>query len=64
MRWQAISPDITLSAELQSFEAQIDNLTFLSFDIYMKCRERIFELRVNEIKTYDIQAFEKSQSSL
>jgi hypothetical protein len=41
----------TLSAELQSFETQIDNLTFLSFDIYMKCREQIFELRVNEIKT-------------
>ncbi|MDP3048969.1 MAG: RsbRD N-terminal domain-containing protein [Thermodesulfovibrionales bacterium] len=39
-----------LSEELKSFETQLDNLTFLSFDIYMKCRERIFELRVNEIK--------------
>jgi uncharacterized protein YerC len=51
---EALGSDIarhTLSAELQSFEANIDNLTFLSFDIYMKCRERIFELRVNEIKT-------------
>jgi uncharacterized protein YerC len=40
-----------LSAELKSFEEQIDALTFLSFDIYMKCREKIFEIRVNEIKT-------------
>lgn len=50
----ALASDITrhtLSAELQSFEVKVDNLTFLSFDIYMKCRERIFELRVNEIKT-------------
>jgi RsbT co-antagonist protein rsbRD N-terminal domain len=50
----ALANDITrhnLSAELKSFEAQIDALTFLSFDIYMKCREKIFEIRVNEIKT-------------
>jgi uncharacterized protein YerC len=39
-----------LSEELKSFETRIDNLTFLSFDIYMKFREMIFELRVNEIK--------------
>jgi hypothetical protein len=50
----------TLSAELRSFEAQIDNLTFLSFDIYMKCRERIFELRVNEIKTMTFRLLKRA----
>lgn len=39
-----------LSDELKSFESQLDNLALLSFDIYMKHREKIFELRVNEIK--------------
>jgi hypothetical protein len=51
---EVLGSDITrhnLSAELQSFESQIDALTFLSFDIYVKCREKIFEIRVNEIKT-------------
>lgn len=39
-----------LLEELMSFETQIDKLALLSFEIYMQCRERIFELRVNEIK--------------
>ena len=59
----ALASDITrhkLSAELQSFEAQIDNLTFLAFDIYMKCRERIFELRVNEIKTLTFRLLKRA----
>jgi hypothetical protein len=59
----ALASDITrhkLSAELRSFEAQIDNLTFLSFDIYMKCRERIFELRVNEIKTLTFRLLKRA----
>jgi len=59
----ALADEITrhkLSAELQSFEAQIDNLTFLSFDIYMKCRERIFELRVNEIKTLTFRLLKRA----
>ena len=59
----ALKSDITrhaLSAELQSFEAKIDNLTFLSFDIYMKCRERIFELRVNEIKTMTFRLLKRA----
>ena len=37
--------------EFKSFESQLDNLALLAFDIYMKCREQIFDLRVNEIKT-------------
>jgi hypothetical protein len=31
-------------------ESRVDELCCLAFDMYMKCRERIFELRVNEIK--------------
>ena len=39
-----------LSEELTSFESQIDALALLSFDIYVKCRERIFEIKANEMK--------------
>jgi len=39
-----------LSDELQSFESNIDKIALLSFDIYMKCREKIFEIRVNEVR--------------
>jgi len=36
--------------ELLKFEARIDKLALLAFDIYMKCREKVFEIRVNEAK--------------
>jgi hypothetical protein len=34
--------------ELTSFESQIDSLALLSFDIYMKCRERIYDIKADE----------------
>ncbi|MBM4144754.1 MAG: hypothetical protein FJ240_00545 [Nitrospira sp.] len=38
------------SDELLSFESEIDGLALLSFDIYMKCRERIYEIKTEEVK--------------
>ena len=40
------------SDDLSSFESQIDGLALLSFDIYMKCRERIFEIKTEEVKRF------------
>lgn len=42
--------------ELLRFEAKVDNLAMMSFDIYAKGRETIFRLRVDEVK--------RAQSSL
>lgn len=39
-----------IAKELFTLESRIDGLALLSFDIYMKCREKIYELRVNELK--------------
>ena len=36
--------------ELSKFESKIDKLVLLALDIYMKCREKVFEIRVNEAK--------------
>ncbi|MEW6585302.1 MAG: RsbRD N-terminal domain-containing protein [Nitrospirota bacterium] len=36
--------------ELNSLELEIDRLALLSFDVYVKCRERISELRMDEFK--------------
>jgi hypothetical protein len=38
------------SNEFNKLESEIDALALLSFDIYMKCRERIYELRINETR--------------
>jgi len=37
-------------SEWLNFEASIDKLASAAFDKYLKCREKIYELRVNEIK--------------
>lgn len=35
--------------ELIEFESRIDKVTLLAFDIYIACREKVFEIRVNEL---------------
>lgn len=45
------APEERLSADdLLSFDARIDHLALLAFDVYMQCREQLYELRVNEVK--------------
>ncbi len=39
-----------ISEELLEFESQIDGLALIAFDIYMKCREKIYEIKANEVK--------------
>jgi hypothetical protein len=37
--------------ELLKFESKIDKLVSLALDIYTRCREKIYEIRVSEVKT-------------
>ena len=39
-----------LSEDLWRFEGEIDKIGLLALDIYMKCREEIYEVRVKEVK--------------
>ncbi len=45
-----------IAEELFELESQIDNLAKLSFDIYMNCREKIYELKAMELnnQTYSL----------
>ena len=36
--------------EFLAFDAKVDGLALLAFDIYMQCREKLSEVRINEIK--------------
>ncbi len=42
--------NIRLMEELLDVETKIDRLALLAFDIYMGCREKLFQLKVEEIK--------------
>ncbi len=39
-----------VSSELAELEGQIDRIALAAFDIFVQCRERVYELRVNEVK--------------
>jgi len=39
-----------LSSELQEFEDRIDDIALQAFDIYSQCRQKIYEMRVSEVK--------------
>jgi len=42
--------DSTLLRELLAFESRVDDMVLLAADIYLKCREKIYQIRVNEVK--------------
>ncbi len=43
--------------EWLTFESSIDHLSLLAFDIFMKCREKIYEIRLHEMKNQKDSAF-------
>ena len=49
-----------LLEELLFFESKIDDMALLSFDIYMKCREKLYELKVNELRRLTFGRLQKA----
>jgi hypothetical protein len=47
-------------AELLSLEARIDEMLLTGFDIYLKCRETLFQLKVDLEKNRIYHAFERA----
>ncbi|MDD3731640.1 MAG: RsbRD N-terminal domain-containing protein [candidate division Zixibacteria bacterium] len=42
--------DCSTDSELTDFNRRVDRLCLLGFDVYMKCREKIYEIKANEAK--------------
>lgn len=43
--------------EMTEFESRIDELALLAFDIYMECREKLYQLKEKEVKNRALLAF-------
>ncbi|NQU22135.1 MAG: RsbRD N-terminal domain-containing protein [Candidatus Nealsonbacteria bacterium] len=37
-------------SELAEFDARVDRVALAAFDVFVECRERLLELRINEVK--------------
>jgi len=42
--------DALSTSDMALFETRIDQLALIAFDIYMQCREQLYEIRVDEVK--------------
>ncbi len=52
--------DIRILTELSELESKIDRLSLMAFDIYVQCREKIYQLSANEMKNRTFRAFERA----
>jgi hypothetical protein len=50
VRWELAKNGGILPAELAEFESAIDRVALQAFDIYMACRERLFQIRIRELQ--------------
>ncbi len=50
-----------IAEELVVFESAIDDLALFSFDIYMKCREKIYELKANEARNMTFRLLQQAR---
>jgi len=47
--------------ELLDLESRIDELGLLSFNIFMKCREKIYDLKANELKNRTVRLLKRAK---
>jgi hypothetical protein len=50
-----------LIEELSAFESSVDDLALYAFDLYMKCREKIYELKANEAKNMTFRLLQQAR---
>jgi hypothetical protein len=50
-----------MNEELTAFDSSIDDLALYSFDIYIKCREKIYELKANEARNMTFRLLQQAK---
>jgi hypothetical protein len=53
--------DQKMFKELLALETRIDSLANTSFEIYMKCREKLYDLKANEVRNWTYRALHKTK---
>ncbi len=46
-------------ADLLRFEDRIDRLALQAFDIFMQCREKVYDLKANEVRNMTFRLLER-----
>ena len=49
-----------LLEELTTLESQIDSLALIAFDIFMQCREKLYDIKANEMKNMTFRLLQRA----
>jgi hypothetical protein len=49
-----------IAGELAAYESAVDDLALFAFDLYMKCREKIYELKANEARNMTFRLLQQA----
>ena len=52
--------DSRLAAEFTELESEIDQICLMAFDIYMQCREKVYQISANETRNRTFKAFARA----
>ena len=52
--------DTTILLELLVFESKIDQLCLMAFDIYMACKEKIYQISANDMRSQALKTFKRA----
>jgi hypothetical protein len=57
---EALPADPKNAAEMRRIDQRIDEMALAAFDIFVQCREKIYDLKANETKSRTFKAFAKA----
>ena len=52
--------DVTIISEMLVFESKIDQLCLMAFDIYMACKEKIYQISANDMRSQALKTFKRA----
>ena len=52
--------DAAILTEFLAFESRIDQLCLMAFDIYMTCKEKIYQISANDMRSQALKAFKRA----
>jgi len=54
--------DTTTEADTQAFDKRVDGLLLTAFNVYSRCREQVYDIRVKEIRNRSLKVMERLNS--
>jgi hypothetical protein len=63
--WEEIENDKNFAVpfdELRKLESRIDSLALTSFDIFMKCREKLYDIKANELRNMTFRLVQRANA--